>query len=561
MPHKFPKIALTTCKGTARRSVLCLCFGLSGLMAQTPAAVAQSTAATPAIAPVPVEDGTAFVRSDNTKRVALMDQWHVLLTPDPAMADNPVVGVDRTDPVAGQLRRLHSTGQAAGLSGVLYENRDDAHSPLDLGRFPQLSEVRYDQVFRNERLDHGLAGRIRFSLPVIGNSSTAFVKGPMERSLGRLAMGNQAVAKRASDLYLANHLYVYPEHRDHDVDKGDRLFAMAPFFTLSQGSSYTDQPILEAYAAAMAALRPGTRARAEELGLLAPTLQMVLRRSLAGVKSDADYLSRLAHPAAFEKEALRPSVMVSLANAIPADQIPPVVWLKVEEDFRARPGRDYLARNLGETLFTTPTAIARAWRSFASERTVVLDAGATEDPHGRPLSFHWVVLRGNPEKIRITPLDETASRVEINLGWHDPGAETPATQPRPTRIEIGVFAHNGTFFSAPSFFTVSMPIYQNRVYAAPGDAFPTRMDYRRDPGDPYADPALWPTAPWGDAISVARDGALIFDRDHGGGAVLTIRRDPAGYTSVDGALTHVAQTSLSGPLVLVAVKEGETADQ
>jgi hypothetical protein len=68
-------------------------------------------------------------------------------------------------------------------------------------------------------------------------------------------------------------------------------------------------------------------------------------------------------------------------------------------------------------------------------------------------------------------------------------------------------------------------------------------------------------APWSDRVVSGDNQALTLNRDHGGGATLTILRDAVGYASKDGTLTHMAQTSLSGPLVLVAVRDGEAADQ
>ncbi len=545
MRNNCRKIGLTFCKATVRCAValVCLAGGAGTGMAQVAA---------------PVADGVAPVTSANTRRQALRDQWLVDLLPDPAMAALPIVDPTRSDPVAGQLRRLYAQGKAAGLAGVLYDNRDRGHSALAPGAFPQMARVVYDQAFLTQMLDHGLAGRMTFSLPVIGNSSTAFTKGPLERSIGRMATGSQADASRANTLYLSNHFYVYPEHRDHDVDKGDRMFAMTPHFALSQGSSRTDRPVMEAVAEALAALQPETRARAEAMGLLAPTAQMILRRSLSGVRSDADYLTARAHPTAFAGNLLRPSVMVALANSIAPDALPPVVKLSVVRDFSGVPGRDFLAGNLGEVLFTTSTAIGRAWRGLSSRRDITLDVTGTEDPSGRELTFHWVVVKGDPEKVRILPEDARGGRVTIEMDWHDPATVAPPTTPRPSRIEVAVIADNGVHLSAPSFFSVSLPLFQNRDYAQPGDPVPRSMNYRADPGDPYADPLIWPKAAWTDSFEAEASGGWVLRRDHGGGAVLTLRKSGLGYVTANGPVTHVARKSQKGPLVLVTVRADGT---
>ncbi|MCA8883648.1 MAG: hypothetical protein KDA50_07870 [Rhodobacteraceae bacterium] len=510
----------------------------------------------------PIRDGIAPVAAANTRRLPLLGQWFVDLEPDPGRAALPVVDPSRTDPAAGQLRRLQATGAAAGLAGVLYDNRDRGHSLLPPESFPQLSQTRYDDSFQKEFLDHGAAGKIHFALPVLGNSSTAYTRPPMDRSLARIVLADQANAMRAQDLYAANHLYVYPEHRDHDADLGDRLFAMAPFFILSQGSSYSDRPFLAAAASILAALRPETREFAEARGLIAPTIQMILHRTLAGVRSDADYLSPAAHPTAIDKTALRPSAMITLANSLTGETLPPMVRLRVVRDLQARPGSDYLAANLGERVFTTPSAIGRVWRAFDYTRSISLDASATLDPNGRSLTFHWVVLSGDPEHIRITPQDDRAARVDIEIDWHDPSSTQAPTAPRTTRVEIAAFADNGAHVSAPAYFSIALPIFQNREYDLSGQPARLRaLNYGNDPGDPYLDPAIWPTAPWTDHLSWSADGELRIARQRTGEPDLTLVRGAGGFSAPEGPLVHQALPEQTGPLQLHADPDGRHENQ
>ena len=73
----------------------------------------------------------------------------------------------------------------------------------------------------------------------------------------------------------------------------------------------------------LAAFRPDTKARLVDEHLMVPTVQMVFRRSLQNVRSRDDYLSGAAHPAAFEGFEINLARMVSLANSIEPDAIPP----------------------------------------------------------------------------------------------------------------------------------------------------------------------------------------------------------------------------------------------
>lgn len=557
MRYKCPNNRLILHKPTVRWTCLVpllvgVLAGGAAMLGPVGTAQADSPLASGPGVVAPIVDGIAPVTSANTKRLPLLGQWLVALAADPERATLPIVDPDWQDPVAGQLRRLDAQGRAAGLSGVLYDNRDRGHSVLPTGRFPQINLTQYDEPFVAQHLDYGVAGQVRFGLPVIGNSSTAHRAAPMDRSLGRIALAGQLNAMRAHDLYAANHIYVYPEHRDHDLDTGDRLFAQSPAFLLSQGSSYTDRPFLEAFAMIFAALPPETRAFAEARGLLAPLAQMILRRSMAGVASNQDYLSPKAHPSAFVGKSLRPSAMVTLANSVQPDSVPPMVRLRVREDFRSRPGVDYLASNLGEALFTTPTAIGRAWRSFAYTRRIVLDAGATRDPNGHPLRFHWVVLKGDPARIRFEPISESSDTMAIEIDWHDPGTNLPPSIPRPTRVEIGVFADNGRYLSAPSFFSVSLPVFQSRVYEhGPSGPYLKSVDYQRDATDPYADPALWPTADWKDKLVwTGAGGALQIHRTEADATTMLLTRDATMFLSAEGPVSHQAEMTPEGPLVL-----------
>ena len=453
-----------------------------------------------------------------------------LAVPDSPEAAAPRIVTTQTDRVAGMVNRLYNAGRAAGLSQVLYDNRDANHSRPRLDAFPQLRETRYGPPFTETGQDRGLAGPVLFDMPVIGNASLAVTRGLFARSLPRLALQNQATAEIAHALFAANHLYVYPEHRDHDSARGgDRFAAQTPYMVISQGSSGSDRPFLRALFLTYAAFQPETFAALRENGLLPATAQMILRRTQRGVTSDAVYLSPRAHPTAFDAEDLRPTAMVGLASALRPEEIPPMVQLEVTRDFTAQPGRDYLARNLSETIFTTPGAIARAWRSFAGQRRMAISAEGTTDPNGHPLRFSWVLLRGDPTRVTITPQGPNGAEAEIVIDWHPPGTITGPDGIASGRVEIGVFADNGFHQSAPAFVSVALPQHQARDYAGSGA---TARLWQLNYADPeaYVDPLIWPTAPWDDRLAHGPDGhvEIMTRRRQGQPAPYTLTRDPAG---------------------------------
>ena len=412
-----------------------------------------------------------------------------------ALEDLPVLSPDARLAGVEVLRRLVAQGRAGGLAGVVYDNRDRGHSRLDMGTFPQLTPVHYDESLRAEGLDNGLAGPILFRTPAIGNSSTAVVTGPAPRSLGRLAMTSADGPLRAWQGYVANQLHVYPGHRDHD--DVDLFPANWPYMVLSQGSSYSDRPFVEALLLTLAAFPPETRARLEAEGLIAPTLQMILRRTQAGVNSRDAYLSGLAHPTVFHRDALRPGRMAALAAAMAPGEIPPLVILRVEADgFRPRAG----LADLSERLFDTPSAIARIWRGFEAEKEMIVSAAATRDPNGRELTFDWVLLRGDPARVRITPLNHRGTRARLTIGWHDRRPISTRGERLTDRVDIGVVARNGMHDSAPAFVSVSFPTHEARRYEPSPDGTPrlVEIDYDAAARGERLDPLLHWQAPWTD---------------------------------------------------------------
>ena len=392
---------------------------------------------------------------------------------------------------------------AAGNHGDLYDNRDHGHSPFGGRPLPTLSVTAYTEAARAQGLDYGLNAGLLFDAITIGNSSTALKARPVERSLPRYALTRPTLPMVQYQLYAANHLYVYPEHHDHDPRRGDLFPAATPFFLVSQGSSGSDRPLLYALAAALAAMRPETKAVLREHGLASPTLQMLFRRSMAGIETDADYLSGRAHPTAFEGAAIDLERLIRRAAALPADAVPPAVRLHVRatpED----PG-EIFADGLNEQLFDTPAAIARIARGTAGIRRWRVSTAGTTDPSGRPLRFHWRVLRG--PGVRLTPLDAAGTEALIEVPWTDPypvpGQEAMATQ----RIDVGVFADNGAELSAPAFFSVAFPPTELRTYDEAGRLREIAYDPPEMAGT-YADPLLYPWRGWRDSYAHDAEGRM-----------------------------------------------------
>jgi hypothetical protein len=415
----------------------------------------------------------------------------------------PIDPADQS-PEAGLLRRGVAQGRAAGLSGVIYDNRDRGHAALPEGLFPPLTRLDYGAGLAG-RADYGLALPILLPAPVIGNSSTAVTAGPAPRSLPRLAMTQPGGPARAFAAYAGNQTYVYPEHRDHDA--ADLFPANWPYMLISQGSSRSDRPLLRAAGLILGALPPAVRAAAEAQGLIGPTVQMLFRRGqVRGVA--AAYLTGAAHPSVFDGAALNPVAMMQLAARMRPDQLPPMVRLTVaDEDFAASAG----LAGLSERLFDTPSAIARVWRGPAFRREITLSA----TPAGGAAAvarWHWVLLRGDPSRVRVEPLGG-GGRARIAIDWHDAAALAVPGRPARAglRVDVGVIAGlaDGQF-SAPAMLSVSFPRHEARDYGpGPDGAMRLRsVDHDAAGRGQDFDPLLHWSAPWRDEMLWSAEGQL-----------------------------------------------------
>ena len=505
---------------------------LFAALATDPGLTALAAASPAARAPVPAvpADGMVLLSGANTlwdPATERLEARFALPAEGGGEAAGPVLPPTPKAAAWDILREHAKRGRAAGNRGDLYDNRDRGHSRLAPKAHPQVTHLRYSEAARAADLDYGLNDSLSFGQVTFGNSSTALTGGPFWRSLPRYAMtrpdgtGPLRLWQNAS----TNQLYVYPAHKDYGAGKdgkdggaaaadnqpGDLFPANTPYVIVSHGSSGSDQPFLEAVAMILAAFRPDTKARLVEENLIVPTVQMVFRRSLQNVLSREDYMGAAANPAAFERTNLNLARMVSLANSIKADAIPPQVRIRMLEEDLGREGVDFFGEGLSEQLFDTPAAIARIWRSKAGTRAMTVSAAGTTDPNGRPLTFAWRLIQGDPERVRITPAEDGRS-ARIEIDWHEPFPISKDNPVRSARVDIGVFANNGVHDSAPAIVSMAFPTHETRRYAEGPDGGLRIVSI--DHADPakagaYADPMLLPWADWRDDYAYGPDGSLL----------------------------------------------------
>jgi hypothetical protein len=363
------------------------------------------------------------------------------------------------DELGDLLRAWQKEGTASGNVGDWYDNRDRNHSGMDLSLYPQLRRVQYTAEEVKAERNWAFQPRV---LPhvVVGNSSTAAPPNE-EGSNVRSAYCEPSGLDVLSKQYLKNNLYIYPEHLDHDPGHngvgggyGDLFPTNTPYLLTSQGSSYTDQPFLKAVVLTLAAFRPEVKKKLVETGLLMPTVQMILRSTNRHLKRPEEYFTGQAHPTAFDGSWVDPLKMAKLAHDIRLDTIPPLVKLRVLEEEKQVNGRDFFERDkVSEQHSDTVSVVSRVWRGAAKTRKLVVSAEDSLDLSKKPLTFRWVVLRGDEGRIKIKERDKDRRVVEITVDYHGRRPIAPGSALESNRVDIGVFADNQTYPSAPAFVT------------------------------------------------------------------------------------------------------------
>ena len=341
-------------------------------------------------------------------------------------------------PLTECLAALLARGSAAGNVGDFYDNMDGDHTALNVANHPDVTYLHtaYGTQDIGEVPEHQDPADA-----LIGNASLCSNVGA--ECLGQLrwqiSIGG---ADNLQNLYRENKFFWFPEHLDHDeIDKADY---MVPFTNNSQGSSGSEMDEVEKFLWTMAALSPETKSAAIQNGTLMPLVQMIFRRTR--MASDTEYLSGKAHANAYDNVP-NDALMVRRAHLLTPGMVPPVAELSVVEE-----SWDMAT---GEVGFTTPVSIQRKWMGAIDQpRTMTVQVAASGASAEATVSYHWRVLRGSPDGVRITELEPDASRVQIEIDHHMEETVEVDGVPRLTKlVVVGAFVHDGKFLSAPSFVT------------------------------------------------------------------------------------------------------------
>ncbi|MEZ5384224.1 MAG: hypothetical protein R3F13_01785 [Prosthecobacter sp.] len=368
-------------------------------------------------------------------------------------AQGVAVVTTRGDEVGKKLNEWFLDGDAAGLSAITYENRDGQHSPLNTALYPQL------QVFHGKEKNTGAATELR-KQPTIGNCSMASAATQLG-CLPRLYMmdpgGNRFLALQ----YLNNNLFVYPEHQDHDPGAngiggyGDLLPLNTPCLLISQGSSFTDQPFVQALLSTTAAFPKDTQKLLIEKRMLCPTLQSIFRQSNSLVQNPEDYFTGKAHPVVFDGTVINEEKMVQIAHEMTPEKIPPVALIKIIEETMIEPVKNYfeIPGVYSWKISDTPVSVGRILRGNEAEHGMLLSLEQTINPGTKPMQLRASILQGDPRFVRVESAPGKAV-MRVRVRWQPPIIN--ASRIRSHRIDIGIFADNGESISAPAIISFYM---------------------------------------------------------------------------------------------------------
>lgn len=354
-------------------------------------------------------------------------------------------------------RMKMAQGSAGGSEGDLYMNRDAFHSPNGrpalerfLQEFPGLTHVMLDQDGRDRKMDLDFPN-ILFPYPVFGNSSRANVGGTHWRSLPRALMTTEARRLKAMvKFYLSNQIWVFPANADIEPIgvHGDVFASITPYWIVTAGRSWSDLPYLRGALEASRSLKPDVKKEIVRRGLLAPTVQMLLRRSLRTVERPADYLTSRAHPTAMPTNALLVARVRKNAAALTVDSIPPLAVISVKSGPVSR------RAVLPETTYATAFAWATVLRAGDPVRTFTVSASGEGE-------FAFALVNDTRKAAKLERLSPNEALVTI-----DRRRMTPTN-----RVDVAVFAKSAASqWGAPSYASFAVV----------------------DPKAPYSDPALTP---------------------------------------------------------------------
>jgi hypothetical protein len=394
---------------------------------------------------------------------------------------------------------------------LLYVNRDEDRTQPNCSAYPSVMPVMYGEEAIAARAHIAVANGVFMAgaepIPTIGNSVLTIQRLPFWRTLPRFIATHPETMAIAYRLAFFNQLYFY----DATIDvssrfKGDILPSQHPFYitTADYGTSdknaalqpdVAQQTLVEYALEATFAMPEATRKVMFEKRLLVWTMQRLFREAQRGAK---DIFDPIAYPTAFDPKRMDREVLIQKAKALTPETLPPMFRILMLDEKQPVRYVDYFDETNSERFGDTSMSVSRIVRDLAYTRKMTLIA------NGEPgLTYHWFVVNGQSDKIRIQSLEAANTKVEIEVDWHGVYNNREGLPTR--RVDIACVAQraDGTT-SAPAFLSLRYLANEQRVYE---HGRLISVDYRAPKtGLIFEDPALTAQKCWKDSYHYDANG-------------------------------------------------------
>ncbi len=334
----------------------------------------------------------------------------------------------------------------AGNKCDLYINRDRDHSVLAHKDYPDVTPIAFELAMQNRGIDLDFPNML-FPYPVFGNCSRALVIGPNWRSIPRALMTSESHRlKTMCHLYRSNQIWVFPAVYDCPPagTNGDVFASVAPYWIATEGKSWSDQYYLRAALEVSRLLKEEVKEHVVDAGLLAPTIQSIIRKSLLSVVNEGDYLTAKAHPTAFPAKGLDLNRLKDLALSMELDTVPPAAAISSIVPI----GSDKDNSAYKELLYHTPFATSFILSGDEKIRTYTIEAGGAEE-------YAFAAVHGADGAARIERLSPAKARITIDASRIS----------QTNRVDIAIFGKTKkSQWGAPAFISFAVVDYTAKYY-------------------------------------------------------------------------------------------------
>ena len=194
-------------------------------------------------------------------------------------------------------------------------------------------------------------------------------------------------------------------------------------------------PFLEAALEASRSFSPSLKQQLVAKGLLAPTVQMILRRSIKGVETDEDYLTSKAHPTCFRAKDMDFGRVKTFASEMKIEDIPPVANIPV-----VAPEKLSYKGTFPELTYASNNAWAFVLRAEKPERSFLVKATGGE-------AYAFKIVHDDLGAAHIEQPKKDVAKITL-----DKTLMTPSN-----RVDLAVFAKSATSsWGAPSFVSFAV---------------------------------------------------------------------------------------------------------